>query len=104
MEDDREQGVQLAAFGEVIESLDYPTTAAAIVDDHGDVEIELTDGTETVAELLGPMDDEFGSPEEVRQAVYNMVGDGAVGRERYTDRTAGEGGNQPPGDDEDVSF
>lgn len=103
-EDDRESGVQLGEFDEAIETVDYPTTSAAIVEEFGGMEVALTDGTETVAELLGPIDDEFEGPEEVRQSVYNMVGDGAVGRERYTDRTTGEGGNQPPGDDEDVSF
>lgn len=104
MEDDREQGVQLGEFGEVIEEMEYPTTADAIVEEFGSVEVQLTDGTETVAELLGPLDDEYHEPEEVRQSVYNMVGEEAVGRDRYTDRTAGEGGNQPPGEGDDVSF
>lgn len=103
-ENDREQGVELGEFGETIEELDYPTTSEAIVEAFGEMEVTLTDGTETVAELLGPLEEEYERPEGVRQSVYNMVGDEAVGRERYTDRTAGDGDNQPPGDDEDVSF
>lgn len=103
-DEDRQQGVQLCEFGEAIEAVDYPTTADALVARFGEMEVTLTDGAETVAELLGPLDDEFEGPEEVRQTVYNMVGDEAVGRERYTDRTTGDGDNLPPDEEEDVSF
>lgn len=104
-EDDREQGVELGAFGDAVdEAVDYPTTSAALVEEYGGLEVGYADGAETVGELLGPLDEEYDSPEAVRQSVYNMVGEGAVGRERYTDRTAGEGDNRPPDEEEDVSF
>ena len=76
-------------FGELTGRLDgheYPATTGEIVDAYGEFEIEYAGGSETLAALLAPIDDTCDSAAEVRQAVLNAVGSGAVGRKGYTDR------------------
>lgn len=86
MTDSREQGVEFGEFEERLRDQTYPTTAATLVDAYGDLVVSLEGGEETVGEILGSVEEEYGSPGEVRQAVYNLVGIEAVGRKRYTDR------------------
>lgn len=104
-EANRTQGIELGELDEELESHDYPTTAPALVDEYGDYEIELPGGSQDVEEVLGLYegdDEEFTDAEEVRQAIHNLVGAEAVGRDNYSDR----GGSAPDvgTDDEDESF
>lgn len=104
-DENRSQGIELGELDEVLESHDYPTTADELVDEYGDREIELPGGSQRVEEILGLYeedDQEFTDAEEVRQAIHNLVGVEAVGRDHYSDR----GGSTPEerADGEDESF
>lgn len=99
---EREQGVE---FGEELsnelESHDYPTTTEELVSEYGDYEIGFPDGeTRTFEEVLSAQQggEEYEEPRDVQQAVMNMVGSGAVGREGVSDRGAG---TAPDNDDEE---
>jgi hypothetical protein len=85
----RELGVEFGELDDELETHEYPTTADALVDEYGDHELELPNGEESFGEVLGPYtdaDQQFTDAGEVRQAVLNMVGDGAVGEAGYSDR------------------
>lgn len=83
----RESGVELGALSEDLDEHEYPTSTDELIDEYGDREIDLPDGSETFKQVLEPMADEtFDSADSVRQAIFNMVGSEAVGRKGYTDR------------------
>lgn len=95
--DSRELGVDIGRLASALESHDYPTTSDELVDEYGDYEVQFSDGTQTVASILGTLEgveERYESPDEVRQTIYSLVQSGAVGREEYTDR-----GGMPMGDD-----
>ncbi len=102
-DDTREQGVEFGEFEETMENLDYPIDNDELLDQHGDAELELPDGTATLSEVLDPLQDDeqtYESEEDLETMIMNMVGDDAVGREGYSDR-----GDEPQeGDDEQESF
>lgn len=98
-EGSRQQGVELGSLEDELATHDYPTTAAELVDEYGDYEIELPGGSQQLEEVLGLLDQNeaaYDDAEEARQAIYNLVGTEAVGRERYSDR----GGSTPNDGDE----
>ena len=87
-DDSRELGVELGDLREELQNHEYPTTSDELVAAYGDEEVELSGGTERLEELLGPLGDEkYESYEEVETAIMNMVGDAAIGRKNYSDRT-----------------
>lgn len=95
-EDSREQGVELGSLADELEGHDYPTTTDKLLDEYGDAELELSGDTHTLQEVLGGMgneDQEYESAEDVRQMIYNMVGEDAVGRKGYSDRGGITGDN-----------
>lgn len=99
-DDTRQFGVELGRLDDELESHDYPATSHELVEEFGDYEIELPNGSQTVQETLGLLEenvDEFEDAEEVRQAIYNTVGSEAVGREGYSDR--GGANQEDDGDD-----
>ncbi len=89
-DDTREQGIE---FGELIEDLEdesYPLSHETLLTRYGDHELGLFDDQVPLREVLSAeQEQEYEDVESVRQAVFNMVGDEAVGREGYSDR----GGN-----------
>lgn len=107
--DSREQGVDIGPLAEELEEHSFPTTTSELVDAYGDYEVELPDETRSFGDILGDLegaDEEYGSADEVRQMIYNMVGSEAVGREGYSDRggiTTDREGNETA-EDEDESF
>jgi len=82
----RIQGIDFDEFVEETAKSEYPMTCEEVVERHGDCEVSHANGRERIADVLGAIDDTFGSADEVRQAVVTAVGSGAVGRARYTDR------------------
>ncbi|MEA5389479.1 hypothetical protein VB773_22485 [Haloarculaceae archaeon H-GB2-1] len=94
-------------FGQLegeLESHDYPTTADALIDAYGDYELSLADGSVTLREVLGSQSDDvrYDDPESVRQSIFNMVGEQAVGRKDYSDR--GGSDEQYSGDEANESI
>ena len=87
-EDTRELGVELGDLRDRLEGHEYPASKDDLLDAHGDTEIEMDGETATLEELIEPLnEDEYESADEVEQAVLNMVGDEAIGRKNYSDRT-----------------
>lgn len=85
--DEREMGVEFGPLADELDEHDYPATTEELIEAYGDRELEYPDGSERFRDLLGPQGDQtFEDGEEVRQAVFNMVGTEAVGRARYSDR------------------
>lgn len=93
--DDREMGVDFGPLADDLDEHDYPATTAELVDAYGDHELEYSDGSERFQNLIEPLGEQtFEDSEEVRQAVFNMVGTEAVGRARYSDRGDSNTDNQ----------
>lgn len=96
--DQREMGVDFGPLSDELDAHDYPVTSDELVEEYGDYELDYPGGSERFRDVLGPQGDQtFEDAEEVRQAVYNMVGTEAVGRPRYSDR-----GDSTTGDDESI--
>ena len=93
---DRELGVELGALDDRLDELDYPVEAETLFERLGDEEVTAGEETSTLEELLEPLgDDTYADPEAVESAILNMVGDAAIGRKGYSDRT-------PPAPGEDA--
>lgn len=85
--DTREQGIEFGGLTADLEEESYPLSHEALLDRYGDRELGLGDDQVALREVLSPeMEQEYEDVESVRQAVFTMVGDDAVGREGYSDR------------------
>ena len=89
-------------FTDANERLDahsYPATTSELIEAHGDVELALPNGTETLGTALSRLDNEtFVDAESARLATYSAVSDKAIGRKYYSDRdpfAPGEDGPDP---------
>lgn len=89
-DDTREHGIEFGDLPDDLEEESYPLSHEALLDRYGDRELGVADDRVALREvLLSESDQEYEDPESVRQAILNMVGEEAVGREGYSDR----GGN-----------
>ncbi|MFH5797489.1 hypothetical protein [Haladaptatus sp. CMAA 1911] len=86
---EREQGVELGELSEKLDDHDYPADVDELVSEYGEYEIGYPNGSETFEEVIGPLNETYESPDDVRQSILNMADSDAVGRQRYTDRGAG---------------
>lgn len=87
-DDDREMGVDFGDLEEELSNHDYPADTGELIDVYGDETLSFSEGEATFRELLEPMgDQEFDSEDDVRQALFTMVSDEAIGRKNYSDRT-----------------
>lgn len=90
--DTREQGIEFGPLAEKLENESYPINHEELLSRHGDNTLEFEDGSATLREVLGPEEErEFEDAESVRQAIFAMSNDEAVGRDEYSDR----GGTTP---------
>jgi hypothetical protein len=88
--------MRLNGTDEAIDSHEYPATGDELIDAYGDLEIEVHDGSETVAEVLGRLGGTtYEGPEDVREALFSAVSHEAVGRRFYSDRDAPVAGEGP---------
>jgi len=97
---DREQGIEFGEFTEKLEEVEYPIENDELVVQYGDYEVKHANGSEKIQNLLGPLEETFEGPEGVRQQVFNMIEEGSIGREEYSDRA----GSTPDGDREQESL
>jgi len=89
-DDTREQGIEFGSLAEELETEQFPLSHEELLSRYGDHELELVDKQTTLREVLGAGNERtFEDVDGVRQAIFNMVGEEAVGREAYSDR----GGN-----------
>lgn len=87
-DDEREMGVDFGDLETELERHDYPADTEELVDEYGDETLTFSDGEATFRELVEPMgNQEFDDEQDVRQALLTMVGDEAIGRKNYSDRT-----------------
>ncbi|NKE34231.1 hypothetical protein GWG54_00055 [Natronococcus sp. JC468] len=94
-DDSRELGVDLSDVEDELQSLEYPVGQDELLEKHGDQEVGMGEESATLEELLEPLnEDEYESYDEVEQAIMNMVGDDAIGRKNYSDRTPPATGEQ----------
>lgn len=93
----REQGIEFGSLTEDLESESYPLTHKEIRKQYGEHTIEFADGSSTLGEILDLENErEFEDPEGVRQAIFAMIENGAVGRKEYSDRGGSSPDNRPP--------
>ena len=79
--------MKLNGTGAAIDDYEYPATTEELIDEYGDRTLELPNGTETVADVLGRLESEtFESPDDVRLSLSCAVSEKAVGRVGYSDR------------------
>ncbi|GAB7011680.1 DUF5789 family protein [Halorubrum trueperi] len=89
-DDTREHGIEFGGLISDLEEESYPLSHETLLSRYGDRELGLINDQVTLREVLSPENEQqYEDTESVRQAILNMVGDEAVGRERYSDR----GGN-----------
>ena len=83
----REQGVEFGSLAEKLAAEDYPISKSALVEAHGEHELDLERDRQTLRETIGPLGETtFESAAEVQRSVVGMVGEEAVGRSNYSDR------------------
>ncbi len=51
----------------------YPVTSEELSDAYGDQSIDLPNETESLGSVFDRLDDEYDSPEEAREAIYNEI-------------------------------
>ena len=91
----RELGVELGEVAEDLRDHEYPAEREELLEAYGGERIEFGEGEATLAELLEPLNQmEYDSYSEVEGAIMNMVGDDAIGRKNYSDRTPPAAGEQ----------
>lgn len=91
--------MRLNGTQDAIDATEYPLTSEEFISQHGEHTIELANGTETVADVLGRLGPEtYASAEDVTTALYSAVSHKGIGRRFYSDRdayTLGENGPTP---------
>ena len=93
-DDSRTLGIDFGDLDEKLEEHDYPADADEIREEYGDEELDMSDRSVTLGEVLEGYQDEFQGADGVRQAILTMVQDDAVGRENYSDRSSEAAGAQ----------
>jgi len=86
MSDDRELGVDFGDLEDDLEGEEYPLHTDDVLEKYGDRRIEHANGSESLAHILGPLDQTYESADAVKQSVFNMIGEEAEGRLDYSDR------------------
>jgi len=72
--DESDPGRRLGELDDALDTHDYPTTDAEIVDAYGEYEVETRDGWEPLAELLDPGGGgTYDSADDVRREVLKVV-------------------------------
>lgn len=98
--DDRKLGVEFGDLSERLAEHDYPASTEELIDAYGEHTLDFQDGESSFREVMEGYEDTFESAEAVQQAVLDMVGSEAVGREGYSDRTPPATGEESQHDQE----
>lgn len=85
---DRTLGVEFGDLGNDFESESYPVEKGEIVSEYGDRTLGLEEENTTVRDVLEPQGEvTYESALDVKRGILNMVGNDALSRERYSDRS-----------------
>jgi len=77
----------MSGLDETVGVHNFPATTEEVIEEYGDLEIELPNGDEQLEDVLGRLGSEtFESPDEVKQAALCGVSNNAIGRKGYSDR------------------
>lgn len=80
----------------------FPATTEELIDEYGDLELDLPNGTETLGDALSRIgSEEYEDAEGAKLAARSGISEKGVGRKFYSDRSAPTIGDVGP---EDVSF
>ncbi|MFC6905068.1 DUF5789 family protein [Halalkalicoccus tibetensis] len=109
-DESREQGVEFGEFEETMEEeIDYPIDNDDLIEQYGDAEFQLSEETTTLEEILAPLQDNdqtYQDAGDLETMIMNFVGDEAIGRKNYSDRTppaAGEDRQEEGAPGQDVN-
>lgn len=92
----------LADADEPFETHAFPATTREIIEEYGDLELDVDGDSETVGDALSRLGEEtFQRGEDVRFATLSAVSSDAIGRKHYSDRDAPALGESGP---DQVSF
>ncbi|WP_226012668.1 DUF5789 family protein [Halomicrobium salinisoli] len=70
----------------MFDDMKYPVRGEELAVEYGDQSIDMPNETESLGSVFDRLvDEEFGSPQEVREAVYDAVTGEAAGPEEYND-------------------
>ena len=87
-DDGKAMGVEFGELDDELDEMEYPVETEELLEDYGSETLEFEEGSATLEELLEPMGPQsFESKNSIQQAVMTMVGDEAIGRKNYSDRT-----------------
>jgi len=87
---------------EMFTTQSYPATTADLIESHGHLTLELPNGSETIADVLGRLTEEtYETEDEARLAAYSAVSQKGIGRKGYSDRDPIAMGEDGP---DEVSF
>jgi len=88
----------LSGLDERMGAQSYPATTEEVIEEYGELELELPNGDERLGDVLDRLGSEtFERPEDVRLAAISAVSSNAIGRENYSDRdpiAIGEDGHE----------
>jgi hypothetical protein len=79
--------MRLEDTGDLIDETEYPATSDDVIAAFGEQTLELQNGTERIADVLGRLGPEtYATPDDLRDAIRTGVSHRAIGRRFYSDR------------------
>jgi len=77
----------LSNVEESFQTQTFPATTEELIKEHGEMEVELPNGTVQLDEVLSLFPDEkFESADDASVMTYGALGEEAIGRKGYSDR------------------
>lgn len=75
----------------------FPATSEELIEEYGEMELELPNGANTLEDVLSRMPEaEYETATEALQATYGALGEEAIGRKGYSDRDPRTPGEEYP--------
>lgn len=92
----------LSNIDDRIDAHTFPATSGELIDEYGELQLQLPNGEETFGEAMKRLGDTtFVDAEDARLATYSAVSKDAIGRQNYSDRDSPSIGETGP---DQVSF
>lgn len=72
--DEAEPGKQLGDLDDELETHDYPTTTADVIEAYGNYKVETQNGSKSINEVLAPVNNEtYDSADDVRNRIQRLI-------------------------------
>jgi hypothetical protein len=99
----RSLGIEFGELRDEFEHLPYPIANADLLERHGNATLSVPNGDYSLEEVLAPFEtSSYDDSDDVLDAIFTMVGEQAIGRKFYSDRTPPALGEDRP--DDELSF